>query len=408
MTTAQKQYAILSLPVIVGALGNFVDIYDLLLFSIIRVKSLKALGLTPTEIKDYGAFIISIQMVGMLIGGIVWGIMGDKKGRLNVLFGSIIIYSIANFANGMVQTTSQYAVLRFVAGFGLAGELGAGVTLVSELLPKQKRGIAISVMASIGLTGAIAAYFISKVFDWRVCYYIGGVLGILLLFLRVNVFESGMFNQLKKSNAQRGNFLMLFSNAKRFKKYMLSILIGLPNWYVVGILVTFSKEFGTEFKLSEPVDPSVAVLATYTGVSVGGILIGFVSQWLQSRKKALIIFLFINLIGGIIYFSQDGGTANCMYLICLLLGFSTGLWSMLVTIGAEQFGTNLRATAATSIPNMVRGSLPLITLLFYWLQKNFSYVQSGMVTGLIIIIISFTAAILIEETFHKDLNFLEE
>jgi putative MFS transporter len=407
MTLQQKQYAILSLPVIVGALGYFVDIYDLLLFSIIRVKSLKALGLSVNDIKNYGAFIISVQMVGMLLGGIVWGIMGDKKGRLSVLFGSIIMYSLANVANGMVQTTTQYAILRFVAGFGLAGELGAGITLVSELLPKQKRGIATSVMAGIGLTGAVAAYFISKLFDWRVCYYIGGALGFMLLLLRVNVFESGMFHHVKQMNVKRGNFFMLFNNWNRFKKYLLSILIGLPNWYVVGILVTFSKEFGVEFKTTSPVDPSIAVMTTYVGVSIGGILIGFISQWLQSRKKALIIFLAINFIAGIIYFQQHENSALFMYVICAVLGFATGFWSILVTIGAEQFGTNLRATAATTIPNMVRGSLPLVTLLFYSLQGKFSYVQSGMITGIIITIITFTAAFLIEETFHKDLNFLE-
>ena len=262
MTSVQKQYAILSLPVIVGALGYFVDIYDLLLFSIIRVKSLKSLGLSAADIKDYGALIISVQMIGMLIGGIVWGIMGDKKGRLSVLFGSIILYSLANIANGMVQTTFQYIVFRFVAGFGLAGELGAGVTLVIELVPKKRRGVATSVMAGIGLTGAVAAYFISRMFDWRTCYYIGGVLGFMLLLMRVKVFESGMFNELKKLDVKRGNFFMLINNFNRFKKYMLSILIGLPNWFVVGILVTFSKEFGTEFKLAQPVDPSICLLYT--------------------------------------------------------------------------------------------------------------------------------------------------
>ena len=407
MTAVQKQYALLSLPVIVGALGYFVDIYDLLLFSIIRVKSLKSLGLSPADIKDYGALIISVQMIGMLIGGIVWGIMGDKKGRLSVLFGSIILYSLANIANGMVQNTFQYIVFRFIAGFGLAGELGAGVTLVIELVPKKRRGVATSVMAGIGLTGAVGAYFISKLFDWRTCYYIGGVLGFMLLLMRVKVFESGMFNELKKLDVKRGNFFMLINNFNRFKKYMLSILIGLPNWFVVGILVTFSKEFGTEFKLAQPVDPSIAVMTTYVGVSIGGILIGFISQWLQSRKKALLIFLVINIIGGIIYFLQNGGSAVSMYWICALLGFSTGFWSILVTIGAEQFGTNLRATAATTIPNMVRGSLPIITLLFYTLQHRFTYVQSGMITGVIISIITFAAALMIEETFHKDLDFHE-
>ena len=247
MTTAeQKQYAILSLPVIVGALGYFVDIYDLLLFGIIRRQSLVDLGLSGDAIKTVGENIISIQMAGLLIGGIIWGIMGDKKGRLSVLFGSIILYSLANIANGLVTNTTQYGIVRFIAGIGLAGELGAGITLVSELLPKQRRGVATSMVAGIGLTGAVVAYFISREFDRRICYYIGGGLGLLLLILRISVFESSMFHEVKKMNVRRGDFFMFFTNKTRFRKYLMSILIGLATWYVIGVLVTFSDEFGND------------------------------------------------------------------------------------------------------------------------------------------------------------------
>ena len=405
----KQNQSVFNIVVIVAALGYFVDIYDLLLFGIIRVKSLMSLGLDATQVRDSGEFIISIQMAGLLIGGIIWGIMGDKKGRLSVLFGSIIIYSIANIANGFVQTVNQYALVRFIAGVGLAGELGAGITLVTELLPKEKRGLGTSLVAGLGLVGAVVAYFISQEFDWRICYFIGGGLGILLLFLRVSVFESGLYKQVKELKVSRGNFFMFFSSGTRFKKYLLSILIGLPTWYVIGVLVSFSKEFAgpDNLNINGAVDPGKAIMYAYAAISVGGLIIGLVSQWLKSRKKSLYIFYTITAIFIFLFFIQKDGSAAQMYLICAGLGFGTGFWSIFVTIGAEQFGTNLRATAATTIPNMVRGSLPLIIILFKALRGSFDYVTAGWITGLIIMCITIVAAIMIEETFHKDLNYIE-
>ena len=406
----KQSQSVFNLVVIVAALGYFVDIYDLLLFGIIRVKSLTSLGLDATQVRDSGEYIISIQMAGLLIGGIIWGVMGDKKGRLSVLFGSIILYSIANIANGFVQTVNQYALVRFIAGIGLAGELGAGITLVSESLPKNKRGIGTSLVSGLGLIGAIVAFFISKKFDWRVCYFIGGGLGLLLLLLRVSVFESGMFKQVKESKVSRGNFFMFFNNAKRFKKYLICILIGLPTWYVIGVLVSFSKEFASKenLNISGAVDPGEAIMYAYAGISAGGILIGLISQWLKSRKKALYIFYAITAIFMLLFFMQENGTADQMYLICAGLGFGTGFWAIFVTMGAEQFGTNLRATAATTIPNMVRGSLPLIIILFKGLRESYDYVTAAWITGAIIMCITIVAASFSEETFHKDLNYVEE
>lgn len=402
-----KNYGILSIPVVVGALGYFVDIYDLLLFGIIRKQSLMDLGLSPEEVTSVGENIISIQMAGLLIGGIIWGIMGDKRGRLSVLFGSIVLYSLANIANGFVTNTTQYTIVRFIAGIGLAGELGAGITLVSELLPKEKRGIATSLVAGIGLTGAVVAYFISKAFDWRVCYYIGGGLGLLLLLLRISVFESGMFHEVKKMDVVRGNFLMFFNNRERFKKYILSILIGLPTWYVIGVLVSFSDQFGEHFGIGEDIMPGKAIMFAYVGISIGDVVIGLVSQWLRSRKKALYIFYGLTALFIALFFAQKGGTDDQMYLICAGLGFSTGFWAIFVTMAAEQFGTNLRATAATTIPNMVRGSLPLIILLFKGLRGLMDYRTAGLLTGIIILIITVLAAAFTTETFGKDLNFVE-
>lgn len=407
-TQQNKTLGLLSIPVIVAALGYFVDIYDLLLFSIIRVKSLKGIGLTDALCNTEGKFIISIQMYGLLLGGIVWGIMGDKKGRLSVLFGSIVLYSLANIANGFVQTVNQYALARFIAGIGLAGELGAGITLVSELISKEKRGKATSIVAGVGLTGAVVAYFISHVFDWRVCYFVGGGLGLCLLVLRISVFESGMYASLREAKVQKGNFLMFFTDWQRFKKYLLAILIGLPTWYVIGILITFSKEFGEHFHIQGAVDSGKAVMLAYVAISIGDLLIGFVSHWLGSRKKALYIFYAITILSIILYFCQANGSLTGMYAICMLMGFGTGFWALFVTMAAEHFGTNLRATAATTVPNMVRGSLPILIMLFKGLTPGFGEITAAAITGTIVMAISTTAVFLTDETFGKDLNFVEE
>ncbi len=366
---SQKQYGIISLPVIVAALGYFVDIYDLLLFTIVREPSLLGLGVVLTDkaqVLAASTQIINWQMVGLLIGGILWGTIGDKKGRLSVLFGSIALYSIANFVTGYVQTVDQYAWARFVAGVGLAGELGAGITLVSELLPKNKRGVGTSLVAGIGLFGAVFAYFVYKATDdWRLCYKIGGGLGLFLLVLRISVAESGMYQTAKENKyIQKGNFFMFFNNGKRFKKYMLAILIGLPTWYVIGILVNLSNRFAGEIYGANAIESGRAIMYAYTGIAFGDILIGLVSQYFKSRKKALLIFYSLTVLGLLLFFSTVNANDTTMYWICGLLGFSTGFWAIFVTMGAEQFGTNLRATAATTIPNMVRGALPLINLMF--------------------------------------------
>ena len=409
---SDKNYGIFSMTVIVAALGYFVDIYDLLLFAIIRVESLQSLGLTPEQIKIDGEAILQWQMVGLLLGGIIAGVIADKKGRLSVLFGSILFYSLANIANGMVTNVEQYKIIRFLAGLGLAGELGVGITLVSELIRKEKRGIATSMVAGIGLTGAVVAFIMKNNFDWRTCYYIGGGLGLLLLLLRVSVFESSMFKEVKKQKVKLGNFFMLFNKKERFKRYLTSILIGLPTWFVIGVLVAFSNDFGKAMGIQEKIDPGKAIMYAYVAISIGDILIGFISQWLKSRKKALFLFYFITTIFMVLFFTvQWNGSAAKMYWICAGMGFGTGFWAIFITMGAEQFGTNLRATAATTIPNMVRGMLAIFILpLFQWIRgiEGVGYVNGGIYTGIIIMVITIVAAIMTKETFNKDLNFVEE
>ena len=406
-----KNASIFNFTVIVAALGYFVDIYDLLLFGIVRIPSLKDMGLTPEQITVDGEAILSWQMAGLMAGGFLWGILGDKKGRTSVLFGSILLYSLGNIANGFVQTVEQYKVIRLISGIGLAGELGAGITLVAESLPKNKRGLGTSLVAGFGILGAVVAFIIKENFHWRTCFFIGGAMGLLLLVLRVSVFESGMFHTMKNTTVKKGNILMFFNNRNRFKRYLQSILIGLPTWLVIGIFVTFSKEFGKQFGIKEEIDPGKAIMFAYAGLAVGDVLIGFVSQWLKSRKKALYIFYGLTAIFIILFFTtQWNGTAFVMYALCTALGFSIGFWAIFVTIGAEQFGTNLRATAATTIPNMVRGMLSVFIIpLFQFLRqiKGMGYVQGAIYASVIIFIISLLAVIFSTETYHKDLDYLE-
>lgn len=401
-----------SIPVIVAALGYFVDIYDLLLFTIVKTPSMLGVGATNATMLADSTKVINWQMTGLLLGGIIWGILGDKKGRLSVLFGSIILYSVANFVTGFIETVDQYALCRFVAGLGLAGELGAGITLVSELLPKKVRGVGTSLVAGIGLFGAVAAYFTFQVTqDWRLCYKIGGGLGIMLLFLRIKVAESGMFSSVKEQQISRGNFFMFFNNANRFKKYLCAILIGLPTWYVIGILVNQSDKFAENMFGSKTLNSGRSIMFAYAGIAIGDILIGLISQYFKSRKKALLLFYSFTILSLLFFFSSYNESNTTMYVACAALGFSTGFWAIFVTMGAEQFGTNLRATAATTIPNMVRGALPLINMMFLNLfQRNWewSLIQSGIVTGVITVTITLIAFYYTEETFHKDLNFVEK
>lgn len=414
-TSVSRNQGVFSLAVIVAALGYFVDIYDLLLFTIVREPSLAAIGISKANAAamiSASTKVINWQMLGLLIGGVVWGIMGDKKGRLSVLFGSILLYSAANFATAFVTSINQYAFARFAAGIGLAGELGAGITLVSELLPKEKRGIGTSLVAGIGLFGAVFAYFTYDLTqDWRLCYKIGGGLGIGLLLLRIGVAESGMFHQVKEQKVSRGNLLLFFTKGSRFRKYLLAILIGLPTWYVIGILVNLSNRFASTIYGTNAVNSGKAIMYAYIGIAFGDILIGLVSQYFRSRKKALYLFYVLSILSVFLFFSPWNNSDGRMYLICGLMGFSTGFWAIFVTMGAEQFGTNLRATAATTIPNMVRGALPLINILFKNVfQDNWGWtlLKSGIVTGVIVISIALVSAWFTEETFHKDLNYVEE
>lgn len=397
-----------ALAILVAALGYFVDIYDLLLFSIVRQKSLQAIGVPAAEILSKGVLLINMQMGGMLIGGVLWGILGDKRGRLSVLFGSIALYSLANIANGLVHSVEAYAAWRFIAGVGLAGELGAGITLVSEIMHRESRGYGTTIVATIGILGAVVAAQVGKMFDWRVAYFVGGGLGLGLLLLRIGVLESGLFESVKKSNVKRGDFLGLFRSADRVRRYLAVILVGVPIWYAVGILVTFSPELGAAMGMPIKPEAAQAVKWSYIGLAAGDLGSGLLSQALRSRRRVLILFILLTaaMIGA--YFGFGAASLTSFYVVCTLLGFATGYWAVFVTVASEQFGTNVRATVTTTAPNFVRGAVVPITLAFQALKAPLGLRGSAIAVGVVTIVIALLAASQLRETYGKDLDYVEE
>ena len=413
-TFKEKIRHLFCLPVIVAALGYFVDIYDLLLFGIVRVPSLTSMGIEPDSA---GILIFNWQMFGLVLGGILWGVLGDKKGRLSVLFGSIIVYSLANIACGFLpqidfmDKTTAYAALRFIAGIGLAGELGAGITLVAESLPKELRAIGTSLVAGFGLLGAVAAYLTFEVTkEWTTAYFIGGSMGILLLIFRIGVVESGIFKEMEhKKMISKGNFFSLFTSKDRFVRYMKCIAIGLPTWFCIGILATLANKFNGPLGIKgQPLSPGLAIMWSFIGISAGDFMSGFISQWLRSRKKAIVLMMLFTLIGVILMLFGNVKTAQTYYFYCVWLGVGTGYWAMFVTVGAEQFGTNLRSTATTTIPNMVRGMVIPMTLLFNaTILPLQNVIYAAALVGSIAFALGLYCTLTISESHDKDLDFIE-
>ncbi len=396
-----------TLAILVAALGYFVDVYDLLLFSILRVKSLTDLGVPQADILSTGVHLINMQMTGLLIGGIFWGVLADNLGRRAVLFGSILLYSIGNIANGMVQTVDQYAWLRFLTGIGLAGELGAGITLVAEIMSREGRGYGTTIVASLGLLGAVMAGLVGDLFPWRVAFFIGGGLGLSLLALRVGVRESSMFQAIKHQKVSKGNFFLLFSSGKRAIRYLSVVLIGIPTWFTMGILITFSPEIGKAIGLATPPSPGRAVMFAYIGAAVGDVISGVLSQLMKSRKKALALFLTLCAAGIANYFIMGPTSLPMFYLSCFLLGMLGGYWAVFVTVASEQFGTNLRATVASTAPNFVRGAVVPLTLAFQGLKSSLGVPGSAVAVGSAALAIAYLSLAGLDETYGKDLDYVE-
>jgi putative MFS transporter len=395
------------LTVLVAALGYFVDIYDLVLFLIVRRESLTGVGVENAAILDTGVTLLNTQMTGMLIGGVLWGIVGDKRGRLSVLFGSIALYSVANVVNGFVTSVPQYQAMRFIAGIGLAGELGAGITLVSEVMGRESRGYGTSIVAAVGVLGAVVAALVGDTFSWRTAYFVGGGLGLGLLLLRVGLFESGMFEHAKSKDVQRGDFLSLFTRPARLKKYLAVILIGMPIWFVISILVGFSPELAKAMGMEPGPQSGRAVMFAYAGLSVGDLASGFLSQALKSRRKVVGLFIGLTVLVMVFYFTAATASLFRFYTCCFLLGIAVGYWAIFVTVASEQFGTNIRATATTTVPNFVRGAVVPVTSAFQALRGPLGVQWSAIVVGASTIVVAIFALLTLEETYGKDLDFVE-
>ncbi|QBR12702.1 MFS transporter [Sphingobacterium sp. CZ-2] len=394
--------------VFVAALGYFVDIYDLIIFSIVRIKSFTDIGVPIANMRTEGEFVLNMQMGGLLIGGIIWGILGDKYGRLKVLFGSILLYSLANIANGFVQDVTSYAIIRFIAGIGLAGELGAGITLVSETMDRKNRGYGTMIVAGVGVLGAILAYFISEWFSWRTAYFVGGGMGLLLLLLRVGVFESGMFASMEKTGVQKGRIMMLFENKERFWRYLYCLCIGLPIWFVVGVLVTQAPEIGQALQAETVLSAGKGVMFTYIGISLGDFLAGVLAQIFKSRKKVVLVYQLLILLFSCIYLTRKGITETEFLWLAFLMGLGVGYWATFITIAAEQFGTNIRATVTTTAPNFVRGALIPSTIVYGVLVNYVGILWAAIIMLVFLTGIAIFALSKLKESFDRDLNFIEE
>ena len=393
--------------VIIAALGYFVDIYDLILFNVVKKQSIMDLGFTEAQYKLHDITLFNMQMAGMLIGGLIWGVLGDKKGRVSVLFGSILMYSLANIANAFVTSLEMYGAMRFIAGVGLAGELGAGITLVAETMHKDKRGYGTMIIVSVGALGAVCAYLVGDNFSWKTAYIIGGGMGMLLLALRAGAFESGMFKQIQHHKAHNGNLMMLVNNKKRFMKYVACILIGLPVWFVVGVLINLSDRIVEAINPTMHIEVREAVMYSYIGLSFGDLLSGFFSQYFRSRKKVIVGYLVVLALTVAVYLSNSDINLPYLKFMWFLLGSATGFWALFVTNAAEQFGTNLRSTVTNTVPNFVRGAVVPITLSFKGLMENYGTIQAAVIVGSICLILSLIAILSVKETFSKDLDYVE-
>lgn len=397
----------IGLAVLAAALGYFVDAYDLILYNIVRVQSLRGIGVGEADLLSAGVGLLNAQLIGMLVGGVLWGVIGDRRGRRAVLFGSIFLYSAATLANGLIHSLDAYRLCRVLAGVGLAGELGAGVTLVAELLPKQTRGLGTMIVAAVGVTGVVTASLVAGLFAWRTAYVIGGCLGVFLLLLRVGVSESGLFDKVRATDVSRGNFLALFARWQTCKKYVSVVLVALPIWFVIGIIVTFSPELGRDMGLVPAPQAGRAVLWYYLGITFGDLTTGYLSQRFRNRKRVMAAFIAITALVGVLYFALGGLSLAVYYGICCVLGWASGYWAVFITMSAEQFGTNLRATVATTAPNFVRGAIVPVTLAFRWLGPGIGMRTAAGLLGACTLVVAAVALWQLDETYGKDLDFVE-
>lgn len=402
-----RLHGVFSLALVVAALGYFVDVYDLVLFLVVKNPSLSELGVAPEQMFAVGTELLNYQMLGMLTGGVVWGILGDRVGRTKVLFGSILLYSVANILNAFVGSIHSYAILRFVAGFGLAGELGAGVTLVAELIPHYLRGYGTTIIGAVGVGGAIAAGLTGDLLPWRSAYLLGGGLGLLLLLLRVSVAESKLFQDSRLEGGSVARILALLSSPRRAMRFMMCILLGVPIWFTIGILLANARDLARLLGVEGTPRAGLSIAVCYFGILLGDVVGGLLSQYLKSRKRPIAFFLLLSAIFPCWLLNSRGWSLNELYGGYIALGFAAGYWVLVVTAAAEQFGTNVRSTVTTSVPNFIRGAVVPVSGAFIWLQPQFGLIDAALLVGLGVVFLASVALFCMEETFSRDLNFIE-
>lgn len=394
--------------ILVAALGYFVDVYDIILFSAVRIPSLRSIGIPEEALTTIGLKLINIQLVGMLLGGLTWGILGDKKGRLSMLFGSIFLYSSATLANAFVTNLETYAILRFIAGFGLAGELGGGITLVNELMSKEKRGLGTMIVVTSGIFGGIAGGLIGNYLPWQTAYILGGLGGFVLLFLRMSVTESRLFNQIHlQTQIKKGDLLLFLRNPVLLIKLLKCLAVGAPFWVFIGLFMAFAPELGEALHVTGPVTAAWAILYFNIGLGLGDLSSSLLSQIMGSRKKAIMLYLFLTFAATCCFLSLQAPTAALFYFFCAIIGLSSGSWVLFIMITAEQFGTNLRATVSAATPNFVRGMGIPFSLILAVLKPHTGILWGLGIISLSCIAIAFLSICSLKETFATDLDFIE-
>jgi MFS family permease len=406
MVTVSKNK--LAFSVAAAALGYFVDLYDIVLFGVVRVASLQDIGLTGDAVTSKGILLLNLQMIGMLIGGVGWGIIGDKVGRRFALLATIAMYSLANIANGFVNDLTSYAVLRFIAGVGLAGELGTGITLVAEIMPRQYRGYGTTIISFLGLMGALTASYVGSLFDWRMAYFAGGAMGLLVLLGRfIGLQESALFGAQKHEAHKKGDVMLILRTRKTLLKYLAVTAIGVPIWYISGIIVTFSQEFTAALNLTRVVPAAETLRWQAVGLAIGSGLSGIISEMMKSRKKVVWGCFLLMFVLTLIVLRLHGASAITFLVAVFIIGLGQGYWTVFITMAAEQFGTNIRATVTTSVPNFVRAMVVPMTLALSVMRHDLGLINSTIAVGAVVFLFAFVALYNLSDTYGRDIDFTE-
>lgn len=414
--TKHKEQSI-ALLILVASLGYFVDAYDLIIASVVRSSAIVELGLaqvgTPEHTK-YAQLFEYVQSAGILLGGIIFGVYSDKKGRKKALYYSIAIYSIANILNGLLSASvpfvgTVYCILRFICGFALAAELSIGIVMISETMKAKHRGYGTMIVVSFGILGAVLAAVLFEFIGihWQTLYLIGGIAGVLLLIFRFSVKETNPFLDLENQESERGSWVMIFKNRRLLKILFNAILLGFPIYFFISIPIKFATDYGKELGLT--IKGTIPIIVFYIAMSVSDIIANYLCQLFENRKKVLYFYLGLCTISVfLLHFYPPTTPEQYFYLFSPLMGFASGYWALLITFTNEQIGTNIRSTYTTAVPNVVRSLFIPIQLLLTVLQPTFGTSTSVFYIGVLAVILALLGLYSLKETWGKNLKFIDE